>query len=199
VVSQVTASIRNGVRTSVDWLFAGDDERPLTIARALAAAVWLVLNLWLVGLTPSGPGGFPPVSGLERAPDETANVRSWLDTIAAGAEDGRAPDLSKAGSADRAAVARAFCGSRLDGGARRARADWLRERPGLCGFMERRAVLAPFSLAMGPTIGLTLSLILSAACAVTLWRLTETFRRTRNAYRLLYASGHLADRASAEA
>ncbi len=187
------------MRNTVDGLFAGESERPLVIVRSVAAAIWLILLLWLVGLTPGGAAGFPPVDGLQRSEEETPAVRSWLDEIAAGSSTADAPQLDDASESERQAIAKAVCGSKLDGEGRRARAAWLRKQPELCPFDERRKVLAPFSLALGVGFGWVVTAVFALAAAITLYRATVTFQRTRDAYRLLYASGHLADRASADA
>lgn len=188
--------LRNFRRRLVDLAFADRPGWTAAILGGVIAALWLLLVAWLGGFIdrPAGEGRGPiavdaPAQGAPR-------VARWQAELAL-TQGGQAalPDLSRLTRQESDWLNANVCRASLSSPEERAARAWrIRNNPRLCDATDRRIGSAPLVIALGPYLGIPLSLIFIVGMAwAAVGRLNQMLR-VGKAYRWLYASKHREDR-----
>lgn len=195
-MNSLSRSLQRFRRRLVDLAFADRPRWTAAILGGVMVALWLGLVAWLGGFIerPAGEGRGPIVV---TAPAEGApRVARWQAELAL-TQGGQAalPDLSRLTRQESDWLNAAVCRAGLASPEERAARAWrIRNNPRLCDPTDRRIGTAPLVIALGPFLGIPLSLIFIVGVA---WagtgRLIQMLR-VGLAYRWLYASKHREDR-----
>jgi hypothetical protein len=198
----VEAHVRPVLRDAVDRLVGDPRGTLLQILTGvwalivLAAAMILLGVVALPGRQQTGP--LPVAVGATPSGQVLELARALRFEDAEAEHAASLGDLSTIEPATRAFLDQQVCKAGLSDARQRAARAWrVNQNPGLCAPVDAALARAPFNVALGPWLGVPLTLLL---LALLIWPVLLVFQwlpRVRRAYQHLYTSRHRVDRLGA--
>ncbi|MBX7250274.1 MAG: hypothetical protein K1X35_14670 [Caulobacteraceae bacterium] len=195
----IETHLRPVLRAAVDRLVGDPRGSLLQLITALWALIVLAAAMVLLGVVAlpgrQQTGPLPVVAGATPSGQvlELARALRFEDTE--GEHAASLGDLSAVEPATRAFLDQQVCKANLSDARQRAARAWrVNQNPDLCGGVDAALARAPLNVALGPWLGLPLTILL---LAVLVWPVVLVFQwlpRVRRAYHHLYASRHRLDR-----